>query len=143
MIKNFASMIIGGFILFIGVYMLFLIGNEKFSFEKGAAGVNQELTGKNVNLLGFLTFILIFGFIVGMTMFGNNIISLNLRYAEPFTENIEGFSETIACSDKLKKEKLFCQKEYKDSLFSDLVAIDKKIDYLKKEFKRIKKSGKS
>ena len=137
-------MIIGGFILFLGVYIILMLGNDKFSLEPGTAGVNADITGKNVNLLGLLTFLLIFGFIILMVLFGNNLISLNLRYSEQFVGgDKEEFLSSISCSKKLKEDKLFCSKEYKDSLFSDLVAIDKKIDYLKKEFKKIKKSGKA
>tara|TARA_Y100000389_G_C17398170_1_gene483800 strand:- start:796 stop:1230 length:435 start_codon:yes stop_codon:yes gene_type:complete len=144
MIKNILSMIIGGFILFIGVYMIFMLGNEKFSFDSGTPGANKDITGTNLNLLGLLTFLLIFGFIILMVLFGNNLINLNLRYSEQFVGgDKEEFLSSISCSKKLKEDKLFCSKEYKDSLFSDLVAIDKKIDYLKKEFKKIKKSGKA
>ena len=141
MIKNYLSMLIGGFLLFIGVYMLFILGNDKFSSSGQGDGVNPDVSGKNLDLLTILTFLIIVGFIVGMVMFGENIIGLNLRYAEPFVggDQKEEFLSSIICSKKLDKEKMFCSKEYKDSLFSDLVSIDQKIDYLKKEFKKIKK----
>ena len=106
MIKNILSMIIGGFILFLGVYIILMLGNDKFSLEPGTAGVNADITGKNVNLLGLLTFLLIFGFIILMVLFGNNLISLNLRYSEQFVGgDKEEFLSSISCSKKLKEDK--------------------------------------
>ena len=77
-----------------------------------------------------------------MIMFGGSLIGLNARYTEAFKNNddIEGFVDTIACSNKMEDQKLFCSQEYKKSLFTNLVSIDKKIDFLMKKFEKSKKS---
>ena len=133
--KNEISTILGYVFLFLFIYFIFILGNDTFSFSEGVEGVNTELSAGNKKALMGVMFLIIIIFIVVMVIFGNNLLFFNLRHAEPFMNS-------ISCSKKLDDEKMFCSTEHKKTLFTNLVTLDKKIDYLKKEFEKMKKKNK-
>ena len=109
-----------------------MLGNAKFSLDSTTEGVSNDLlTFKDRTILIAFTFLFIIIFIVVMLLYGKDLLGLNARYTEPFLGN-------ISCANKLDDEKMFCSTEYKKSLFTNLVALDKKIDYLKKKFEKNK-----
>ena len=143
MIKETISNII--MIFFIVIFCLMIMGmsGDTFSIGDVVEGVDTELDKKSSTILMGLTFVLIVGIIVLMVLFGNNLLGLKLRYREGFSDlddnELEEFMGAGSCTKNLSDEKLFCSTEHKKSLFTNLVSLDRKIDYLKKEFVKIKK----
>ena len=153
MIKETISSIIMCFFIVILFLMVMGMSGDTFSINGDTEGVNTDLNKSGSTILMGLTFLLIVGIMIIMIFFGNNLLNLKLRYKEGFTDtegfvdnegftDNEGFMGSGSCTKNLSDEKLFCSTEHKKSLFTNLVSLDRKIDYLKKEFEKIKRKKK-